>query len=188
LLLEAIAQAAPGLPGLHLTLIGDGPLRPQIEARIAELGLAAQVTLAGWQAEDGVRAALSQARALILPSFAEGLPVVIMEAMAAGRPVIATAIAGIPELLTPETGWLVPAGDAGALATAIAQLARIAPADLDRMGEAARLRVMDRHNIDDQAARLMQLIGAGSRMARSETHRAAACFGAETAQSDPGPA
>lgn len=188
LLIEAIARAAPDLPGLHLTLIGDGALRPQIEARVAELGLGAQITLAGWQSEEGVRAALAQAQALILPSFAEGLPVVIMEAMAAGRPVIATAIAGIPELVTPETGWLVPAGDAGALSAAIVQLARLPPADLDRMGAAARLRVMDRHDIDDQAARLMQLIGAGSRTAQPQSRTAPARYDGQSAQSEPGPA
>ena len=63
-------------------------------------------------------------QALILPSFAEGLPVVIMEAMASARPVIATTIAGIPELITPDCGWLVPAGDAQALASAIETLAQ----------------------------------------------------------------
>ncbi len=106
LLIDAIALAAPRLPGLHLTIVGDGGLRPQIESAIAKAGLQRQVTLAGWLDEARVRAALDAAQALILPSFAEGLPMVVMEAMAAGRPVIATMIAGVPELVTPETaGW-----------------------------------------------------------------------------------
>ena len=157
LLIEAIARASRNLPGLHLTLVGDGELRPALAALITERGLDHQITLAGWQSEAGVRAALAQAHALILPSFAEGLPVVIMEAMAAGRPVIATAIAGIPELVSPETGWLVPAGDAGALQSAIEALAAMPDEELAAMGRAARARVLARHDIDDQAALLEQI-------------------------------
>ena len=74
-----------------------------------------------------MRRALAAAQALILPSFAEGLPVVLMESMAAGRPVIATAIAGVPELVTPEVGWLVPGGDMGALSGAVRALAASCP-------------------------------------------------------------
>lgn len=154
LLIEALALAAPRHPGLHLTLVGDGPLRATLQAQARGL----PVTFAGWQDEAGVRAALAAAQALIVPSFAEGLPVVIMEAMAAGRPVIATAIAGVPELVLPgQTGWLVPAGDAGALAEAVDALAAT-PADrLAAMGQAARVRVLARHDIDDQARRLLAL-------------------------------
>jgi glycosyltransferase involved in cell wall biosynthesis len=157
LLVEAMAVAAPRLPGLHLTLVGDGELRPGIEAAIARHGLHGQITLAGWQDEAGVRAAIAGASALILPSFAEGLPVVLMEAMAMGRPVIATAIAGVPELVTAETGWLVPAGDAAALAAAIVELAATPAARLQAMGAAARARVLDRHDIDREAERLAEL-------------------------------
>ena len=95
------------------------------------------MTFAGWQDEAGVRAALAVAQALVLPSFAEGLPVVAMEAMAAGRPVIGTLIAGLPELVTPETGWLVPAGDARALAGAMAALAATPRKGWPSMGRAA---------------------------------------------------
>lgn len=157
LLIEAMAIAAPRLPGLHLTLVGDGPLRPQITAAIAHHGLGARIHLAGWQDEAGVSAALDAATALILPSFAEGLPVVLMEAMAKGRPVIATAIAGIPELVTPDCGWLVPAGDATALAEAIQTLAATPSETLTQMGQAARARALARHSIDDQARHLAAL-------------------------------
>jgi glycosyltransferase involved in cell wall biosynthesis len=85
---------------------------------------------------------------------------VIMEAMASGRPVIATAIAGIPELVTPDTGWLVPAGDAAALADAIRKLAATAPSQLSAMGQAGRLRVLDRHDIDKEAEKLTVLIAS----------------------------
>lgn len=157
LLIEAVALAASGHPDLHLTLVGDGALRSMIEARIAALGLTTRITLTGWLNEAQVRAALAAANALILPSFAEGLPVVVMEAMAAGRPVIATAIAGLPELVTDQVGWLVPAGDAAALAQAIDALAALPPARLAEMGSAARARVFARHDIDIEAAKLAAL-------------------------------
>jgi colanic acid/amylovoran biosynthesis glycosyltransferase len=160
LLVEAMALAASALPSLHLTLIGDGPLRPALESAIARHGLQDRIRLTGWQAEAEVRQHLSQATALILPSFAEGLPVVLMEAMAAGRPVIATAIAGVPELVTPQTGWLVPAGDAQALADAIATLAATPHFRLADMAHAARARVLARHDVDGEAARLAKLFAA----------------------------
>lgn len=159
LLVDAIAVAAPKLPGLRLTLVGDGELRGRIEAAIAQAGIANRIHLAGWQDEAGVKRALADATALILPSFAEGLPVVVMEAMAAGRPIIATTIAGVPELVTPDVGWLVPAGDAAALAGAIARLADTPQDQLQAMGTAARARVFARHDIDQEAARLAALFG-----------------------------
>lgn len=157
-LVEAVALARPALPGLRLTVVGDGPLRRALEAQVFRLGLEDAVVFEGWKDEAGVRAALAGAQALVLPSFAEGLPVVAMEAMAAGRPVIGTLIAGLPELVTPETGWLVPAGDAGALAGAMAALAATGPDRLAEMGRAARRRALERHDIDRAAARLAALI------------------------------
>lgn len=154
LLVEAIAIAAPALPNLRLTLVGDGELRRQIKGLIEKYGLGPRITLTGWQDEAGVRKALDSAQALILPSFAEGLPMVLMEAMANGRPVIATAIAGVPELVNRDAGWTVPAGDAMALATAIHALSQMPPERLAEMGRAARARVLERHDIDHQASAL----------------------------------
>lgn len=154
LLIEAMAIAAPALPGAHLTLVGDGELRRQIKGLIDKYGLGPRITLTGWQDEAGVRKALDGAQALILPSFAEGLPMVLMEAMANGRPVIATAIAGVPELVNRDAGWTVPAGDAMALATAIHALSQMPPERLAEMGRAARARVLERHDIDHQASAL----------------------------------
>ena len=158
LAIEAVALALPRLPGLHLTLLGDGPLRPALTATIAARNLDAHLTLTGWQDEAGVRAGLASAQALIVPSFAEGLPMVVMEAMAAGRPVIASTIAGIPELVTCDTGWLVPAGDDAALATAICTMADLDPDSLTAMGTAARCRALARHDIDRSAADLAALL------------------------------
>ncbi len=158
LLIAALGKAVATRPDLHLTLVGDGPLRGAIEEAVARAGLGGHVTLTGWVDEAGVRAALARAHVLALPSFAEGLPVAMMEAMAAGRPVISTWVAGIPELLTPECGWLVPAGDADALAEAIITAADTAPAELAAMGAAGRARALARHDIDAQAARLEALM------------------------------
>jgi colanic acid/amylovoran biosynthesis glycosyltransferase len=134
-------------------------MRPEIEALVAAKGLSQNVVMAGWQDEAGVRAALANAQALILPSFAEGLPMVVMEAMASGRPVIATAIAGVPELVVAgQTGWVVPAGDPNALAEAIAELAHTPQDKLAAMGQAARERVFERHDIDVEAKKLSALI------------------------------
>lgn len=158
LLIRAFALAWRRNPDLRLSLVGDGELRPQIEALIAAQGMAGAVRLLGWQDEAGVRAALDGAHALAAPSFAEGLPVVIMEAMARARPVIATYIAGIPELVRPGAeGWLVPAGDAEALAQAMLQAAASGHETLARMGDAARIRVAARHDIRESARRLAAL-------------------------------
>jgi glycosyltransferase involved in cell wall biosynthesis len=154
-LIRAMAQLVQTIPDLHLSLVGDGEMRPALEAAIAGHGLQAHVTLTGWLSEQGVREELGRAHALVMPSFAEGLPMVVMEAMAAARPVIATYIAGTPELVRPgETGWLVPAGNAEALADAVLALAATPAADLQSMGQAARTRVLARHDSAIEAAKL----------------------------------
>lgn len=163
-LVEALALAAPRHPGLRLTLVGDGPMRVALTSALAARGIADRVTLAGWRDGAGVRAALEGAQALVLPSFAEGLPVVAMEAMAAGRPVLATAIAGLPELVEQGVnGWLVPAGDAAALAEGIDRMAALPPEALDTMGLAGRARVMERHDVTQSAALLIRLFAEAQR-------------------------
>ena len=158
LLIRGFAEAWRQNPALRLSLVGDGELRPQIEALIAANGMGDAVTLLGWQDESGVRAAMNAAHALVAPSFAEGLPVVIMEAMACARPIIATYIAGIPELVRPgHEGWLIPAGDADALAEAMLIAAATDPEVLARMGASARARVTARHDIRVSAQRLKAL-------------------------------
>ena len=158
-LVEALAQL-PDLP-VHLALVGDGEMRADLEVAIARHDLGGKITLTGWLDEDGVRAQLDQAHALVMPSFAEGLPMVIMEAMAAARPVIATYIAGTPELVQQgKTGWLVPAGDAQTLAQTIRDVAAVPAHDLTRMGQAGRARVLQRHDVDAEAAKLGALIRA----------------------------
>ena len=94
----------------------------------------------------------------MLPSFAEGLPVVIMEAMALRRPVLTTYVAGIPELVRPGVdGWLFPAGDVELLAVVLEEFLATPVETLEKMGEAARLRVLERHSVDTEAGKLAKL-------------------------------
>ncbi len=158
LLLEAVARLVGAGGSLHLVLAGDGEMRPQIDARIAALGLSNHVEVTGWVGSERVRSELQAARALVLPSFAEGLPVVLMEAMALQRPVITTAIAGIPELVRHGVdGWVVPAGDVDAVVQAIESCLRASADELSTMGRSARMRVRERHDVRREAAKLAEL-------------------------------
>lgn len=157
-LVKAMARLKETHPDVHLTLVGDGELRGELEQAIAAHGVEDKITLAGWLAEDQVNAALSASHILVMPSFAEGLPMVIMEAMAAARPVIATYVAGIPELVQDgETGWLVPAGDTEALCAAIAKASDAPPETLSAMGQVGRERVLERHDVSVEAGKLKAL-------------------------------
>ena len=146
-----------GVP-VELVLAGDGEMRAEVQALVATAGLAAHVRITGWISSAQVREEILAARALVLPSFAEGLPVVLMEAMALGRPVISTFVAGIPELVRHgEDGWLVPAGDVGALASAIEDCLQAPASTLARMAESARARALARHSIATEAGKLAAL-------------------------------
>jgi glycosyltransferase involved in cell wall biosynthesis len=144
-----------------LVLVGDGEMRADIEALIKGYELQARVRVTGHISSEQLHEEVLAARAFVLPSFAEGLPMVIMEAMALRRPIISTFIAGIPELVLPgEHGWLVPAGDVEALIEAM-RACLDAPTDmLTRLGDAARQRVLTRHDVDIQAAKLAKLFQA----------------------------
>ncbi|MEO0678789.1 MAG: glycosyltransferase [Pseudomonadota bacterium] len=155
LLLEAAAEARRHIPDLRLTLVGDGEMRAAVEARIAALGLQEAVAITGWASEAEVRAHILSARALVLGSFAEGLPVVIMEALALGRPAISTYIAGIPELVDEGCGRLVPAGDVAELSQAMRDLLGASPEHLAALGAEGRARVAARHDQRREAARLL---------------------------------
>lgn len=134
-----------------LTLGGDGPMRGEIEATIQRLRLEDCVRIAGWISQAQISEELAASRATVLPSFAEGLPVVLMESMALQRPPITTYVAGIPELVWPDAGWLVPAGDAEALAEALQAAIQADPETLREMGNRARDRALARHGIKHSA-------------------------------------
>ena len=158
ILLEAFARLVADCPEARLVLAGDGDLRGLIETRIAELGLGGKVTITGWVSSSQVLELIGASTVVVQPSLMEGLPVVIMEAMARHRPVISTFIAGIPELVLPgQTGWLVPAGEVDSLARAMAHAVRLSPEDLRQMGRHGAVRVAERHDIDRIATDLARL-------------------------------
>ncbi len=158
LLIDAVRQLTKRGIRFELVLVGDGEMRGEVEALIARYQLGETVRLAGWLSSDAVRSEILAARALVLPSFIEGLPVVLMEAMALRRPVLTTYVAGIPELVRPgKDGWLFPAGDVDALAAAICDCLARSPDELRIMGEAARARAVERHSIESEAAKLAEL-------------------------------
>lgn len=157
LLIEAMRTMSAEGHQIELVLAGDGEMRSEIEALIAAYGLAHRVRITGWINSAQVREEILSSQALILPSFAEGLPVVIMEAMALRRPVLTTFVAGIPELVLPgENGWLFPAGDRDGLVAAMKDFLSRSPDELQHMGDSARTRVLERHSIDTEAERLAQ--------------------------------
>jgi glycosyltransferase involved in cell wall biosynthesis len=157
-LIEAAARLAKEGHEFELELLGNGPLLPEIRERIAREGLERRVRCLGWAGGDAVRARLVASRVLVQPSFAEGLPVVLMEALALGRPVISTYVAGIPELVeTGVDGWLVPAGSVEALTTAMREVLRSSVSELEQLGRAGRARVLASHNVQDEVGRLLEL-------------------------------
>lgn len=121
-LMEALSRVADDVCA-HLFLVGEGPDRQAIEALVRERGLAARVTLLGSQPPETVQRCLVAADALVLPSFAEGVPNVVLEAMACGRPVLATTVGGIAEVVPSTAGVLVPAQDVAALAAGFEAMA-----------------------------------------------------------------
>lgn len=158
LLLQALRVVLDQGVACELVLAGDGEMRPQVEQLASQLGVAQALRITGWIDSAQVRTELLAARALVLPSFAEGLPVVIMEAMALARPVISTYVAGIPELVRHgQDGWLFPAGDVQALAQVMAQCVQAPSGHLQTMGEAARQRVLQRHDVDVEVGKLLNL-------------------------------
>ncbi|TCM78971.1 glycosyltransferase [Rhodovulum steppense] len=154
-LIAAFAEALSQEPGLRLTIVGDGEDRTTLEALAAPLGNAIRFT--GYLSQQEVTALLARADALVLPSFAEGVPVVLMEAMASGKPVIATQVAGVAELVeNGVSGYLVPPGDATALADRILRLAAD-PEARRAMGRAGRAYVEREFDIRREAVWLASL-------------------------------
>jgi colanic acid/amylovoran biosynthesis glycosyltransferase len=159
LLVEAAARLRDRGLDFELVIVGDGPMRVELERLINQSDLQGRVRITGFLDNQAVRRELEAARAMVLPSFAEGLPVVLMEAMALGRPVIATHIAGIPELVEPgRSGWLVPAGAVEPLVEAMAEALAADPDELDRMGRAGAARAVRQHDAAAEAGKLAGLI------------------------------
>jgi colanic acid/amylovoran biosynthesis glycosyltransferase len=158
LLLDAARRLAESGLVFELVLAGDGEMRGELEELVVRYKLDQIVRITGWISSEQVREEIMRARALVLPSFAEGLPIVIMEAMALRRPVISTYVGGIPELIEPgKHGWLIPAGDAEALAEAMQSCLESSFEQIALLGEAAQQTVLDRHNVDEETMKLVGL-------------------------------
>ena len=161
ILLEACRRLAAEGTDFHLTLAGDGPMRGQIEAFCRDHELTGRVSILGWQSNAQIRQAVLNSRFVTQPSFAEGLPVAIMEALALRRAVVTTYVAGIPELVIDageqKCGWLVPAGSVDALAAALRAALQTDQPTLEAMGAAGATRVRERHDVGPQAAKLPPL-------------------------------
>lgn len=157
-LIRAIARLRAEGFDVAVRCIGAGPFDAELEAAAIDHGVADLVEFTGPMAPSAVAAALRDADAFCLPSFAEGLPVSIMEAMAVGVPVVTTFISGIPELVIDgRTGWVVPAGDDVTLATAVRDA--LTSTDRDRIVLAARDAVTDAHDIRRNVEGLQAALG-----------------------------
>lgn len=158
LLLGAFARLHKTHPDAVLHLVGDGEMRQLLEAFIAEKQLQDSVVLHGWQNETKIIELLDASTVMVLPSFAEGLPVVIMESFARRTPVITTYIAGIPELVDEQTGWLIPAGCEESLLNAMQLSLSTTEKALRDMGEQAIRKVRARHSAITEAKQLLSFM------------------------------
>lgn len=141
LALTALVSILERFPHIRLTIAGDGPSRSDLERLTVELGLTHAVDFVGWIAPDQVPALINNATVVVMPSWGEGLPLVALEAALMARPVVATRVAGLSEVVKhQQTGLLTEEYDSGGLAQAIASLLEH-PDRATRMGQAARSRV-----------------------------------------------
>jgi colanic acid/amylovoran biosynthesis glycosyltransferase len=173
ILLAAISRLVKSHPNIRLRLVGDGPDREGLERAIAANDLGRYVTLEGSVNQDRIRTYYREADIFVLPSFAEGIPVVLMEAMAMEIPCVSTFVAGIPELIRNEVdGILISPSDDRALAGAIKRL--LEEPDLRRrLGEAGRRRVMEKYDLDRNVTHLAEIFAdriGGHRPAQSLLH------------------
>jgi glycosyltransferase involved in cell wall biosynthesis len=134
ILIDAFALVCRSAPAVELSIFGYGSLAAELAGQIARLGLEGRVRLEG-RTEDSP-GALADLDVFVLSSVNEGLPLVILEAMAAGLPILSTSVGGVPEVLPKESSWLCPPGDTGALAGAM--LRAVECGDLRERGETSR--------------------------------------------------
>ena len=175
LLLESAALLLDRHPDLRIDIIGDGPLREELTAQIKRLGLIGRVRLLGVATTSEVLAAMTAARAVVLPcridvnGDRDGMPTVLVEALARGIPVVSTDIVGIGELITDgETGLLVAPEDPAALATALHRLLAD-PVLAARLGDAGRQLVAQRFQPEDSTRALVEVFAAAGGSAASDS-------------------
>ena len=158
LLLDAFATLLETHPDTLLTLVGDGPSRPGLEERALSLGLKNKVIFTGYKSQSEIAALLATTDIFVLPSFAEGVPVVLMEAMASSLPVIAPHVAGVPELVeNGKSGLLVSPGDKSMLLTQMCALLDDTKLQ-EKMGKIGRKKVEADFDASKEAAWLLKLL------------------------------
>ena len=147
-------------------------MRGEIEQLIDQLDLQNRVRLTGYLDDQAIFEEILAARAMVMPSFAEGLPSVFLEALSLGRPVITTYIAGHPELIEPGVnGWLVTAGAVEPLVEAMAEALTSDPAHLEGMGRAGAAKVAVQHNLGTAIEKLTDLFFDPSRACPTDLDR-----------------
>jgi teichuronic acid biosynthesis glycosyltransferase TuaC len=144
-LIDATIRLVPSRPRLQLVCIGEGALRAELEAQVTRAGIAGHVRFLGHRAPSEISRWLAAANLFCLASYAEGCPNAVIEALACGRPVIATQVGGIPELVDDACGILVPPGDGAALAKALDQ-------GFDRPWDESGISISSRRGWDQVAA------------------------------------
>ena len=160
ILFEAVALLMSHHPDLTLTIVGDGPDRQELEFQAAALGIQSHLKFVGYQSQDAVCHFLQDCDLFVLPSFAEGLPVVLMEAMATGVPVVTTSIAAISELVEDGvSGYLVPPGAVEPLAARLERLLQD-PALRQSFGQAGRLKVEQEFDLHQEVCKLKRIFEA----------------------------
>jgi colanic acid/amylovoran biosynthesis glycosyltransferase len=158
ILIHAVASLVKRGIDVDLIIASDGPMRSEIERLIDQFDVRDNVRLVGYLDDQGIFDEILAARAMVLPSFAEGLPSVLLEALALGRPVITTSIAGHPELVEQNvSGWLIPAGDVESLVSAMSEVLTSTPAKLAQMGCAGAARVAEQHDPESAITKLAEL-------------------------------
>ncbi len=154
-LLQALPTLLATYPRLRLWVAGEGSLRPRLAQQAASLGVAETVDFLGYR--DDVPSLLAACDLVVLPSLEESFGLVVLEAMAAGKPVVATRVGGIPEVMAgSENGWLVPPANPGALAAAIRE-ALSQPAEAARRAQAGAQRVRERFQVSTMTESIAQL-------------------------------
>ena len=169
-LLNALSDLRESGRIVQLFVVGDGEHRASLEATTRSLGLAESVRFLGGRDAAAVRNLMSRATALVVPSIYEGMPLVVLEAMEEGLPVVASAVSGVPEVVTPASGWLFPSEDVAALSMALAEVLDD-PEGARRRGETGRRLVEERFKPERAARIWTEHLEAGQATAPTASQR-----------------
>jgi len=160
ILMQSVASLGSRYADLILTVVGDGPDRSALEEQAERLGVRRKMRFLGYRSQAEVREEMGRTDVFVLPSFAEGVPVVLMEALATGIPVVATKVAGVAELVEDGVnGYLVSPGDPRPLEESVARLLEDA-ALRTRFGAAGRVKVEKEFDVRREAARLRGILSS----------------------------